>query len=109
MQFLPAEVYATFQQDLRLIKEKKYRLPWDMTTPGHRQYNPGFVLGEAWRFLSEARNVLGKRFNPEMQINRPDRLPFMPSNLYPVCPVLYRGNCVGGQSLLCRTGNVKGP
>ncbi|KXZ46690.1 hypothetical protein GPECTOR_41g654 [Gonium pectorale] len=38
------EVLATFEQDLENIRAGLYPLPWDMTTPQHRQYDPLFVL-----------------------------------------------------------------
>jgi hypothetical protein len=30
-------------QDLAAIKAGAYKLPWDMTTPNNRQFNPLFV------------------------------------------------------------------
>lgn len=39
-----AEGIAMFKQDLDNIKSGHYKLPWDMTTLSHRQYNPLFIL-----------------------------------------------------------------
>lgn len=33
-----------WKQDLENIKNGLYKMPWDMTTLSHRQYNPLFVL-----------------------------------------------------------------
>lgn len=40
----------------------KYALPWDMTTPGHRQFNPLFVLQRSATFLREATQTLRRRW-----------------------------------------------
>lgn len=40
------EAIGMFKQDLQNIKDGKYKLPWDMTTPSHRQYNPLFILNK---------------------------------------------------------------
>ena len=32
-----------YSQDLENIQSGAYKLPWDMTTPSHRQFNPLFV------------------------------------------------------------------
>jgi hypothetical protein len=40
-QQLPPE--TTSPQDLANIKAGSYKLPWDMITPTHRQFNPAFV------------------------------------------------------------------
>lgn len=40
------EAVAVYKQDLEYIKDGQYKLPWDMTTLSHRQYNPLFVLGK---------------------------------------------------------------
>lgn len=40
------EAVAVYKQDLENIKRGMYKLPWDMTTIGHRQYNPLFVLNK---------------------------------------------------------------
>jgi hypothetical protein len=33
-------------QDLAAIKAGAYKLPWDMTTPTHRQFNPLYVASK---------------------------------------------------------------
>jgi hypothetical protein len=38
------EGIAMYRQDLASIKGGAYKLPWDMTTLTHRQYNPLFML-----------------------------------------------------------------
>ena len=80
MQRLSSEAFASFQCDLRNIKEGAYKLPWDMTTPGHRQYNPLFVLRQAALYLQEAPEVLGRRHQPEGKVGQ---LPYERSNMYP--------------------------
>jgi hypothetical protein len=35
-----------YKQDLDAIKQGAFKLPWDMTTISHRQYNPLFVLSK---------------------------------------------------------------
>jgi hypothetical protein len=40
------EALAMYKQDLEAIKQGAFKLPWDMTTIGHRQYNPLFVLSK---------------------------------------------------------------
>ena len=40
------EGIAMYRQDLANIKSGAYKLPWDMTTITHRQYNPLFVLNK---------------------------------------------------------------
>ena len=61
VQRLPAEAMGAYAQDLALIKEGVYKLPWDMTTLRHRQFNPAFVLQQGHRFVRETGNVLGAR------------------------------------------------
>lgn len=41
-----AEAVAMYRQDLAAIKAGRYKLPWDMTTLSHRQYNPLHVATE---------------------------------------------------------------
>lgn len=45
------EGIAMYRQDLASIKSGAYKLPWDMTTLTHRQYNPLYMLNRwvaAW-------------------------------------------------------------
>eukprot|EP00191_Tetraselmis_sp_GSL018_P014080 CAMPEP_0177587304 /NCGR_PEP_ID=MMETSP0419_2-20121207/5565_1 /TAXON_ID=582737 /ORGANISM="Tetraselmis sp., Strain GSL018" /LENGTH=470 /DNA_ID=CAMNT_0019077315 /DNA_START=166 /DNA_END=1579 /DNA_ORIENTATION=+ len=58
---LVCESYECFAQDIQNINKGIYKLPWDMTTLSHRQYNPLFVLGKASEFLEEASLTLGRR------------------------------------------------
>lgn len=46
--------------DFQNIKQGKYVAPWDMT-PGHRQFNPLFVLRRGFNFLGEAVDTLRRR------------------------------------------------
>lgn len=55
------EAMLMFYQDHENIKEGKYALPWDMTTAGHRQFNPLFVLRRSAAFLNEASQTLRRR------------------------------------------------
>eukprot|EP00892_Ulva_mutabilis_P005099 jgi/Ulvmu1/2961/UM015_0001.1 len=77
---LSTEAFGTFECDLRNIKEGAYKLPWDMTTLGHRQTNPLYVLRQSILYFREARQVLGRRREPEGQVGV---VPFERSNLYP--------------------------
>jgi len=54
---LVLEAVASYQQDYRNIQNGSYKEPWDMQ-PGHRQFNPLFVLNKAQRFISESVHVL---------------------------------------------------
>ncbi|KAK9815790.1 hypothetical protein WJX72_009506 [[Myrmecia] bisecta] len=56
-----AETMAMYNQDLVHIQEGLYKLPWDMTTLTHRQYNPLFVARRGLQFLAEAANTLSRR------------------------------------------------
>ncbi|KAL4451802.1 hypothetical protein ABPG75_007464 [Micractinium tetrahymenae] len=55
------EAMLMFWQDHENIKEGRYALPWDMTTPGHRQYNPLYILQRGAAFLQEAVATLRRR------------------------------------------------
>ena len=80
MQALSCETFTAFQCDLRNIKEGAYKLPWDMTTPGHRQFDPIFALRQAALLLQEASQVLSRRRDPEGNVGQ---LPYERSNMYP--------------------------
>ena len=54
-----------------------YKLPWDMTTLGHRQANPLFVLRQAAAFVQEAADTLGRRDR------QADTSVWLDSKLYP--------------------------
>jgi ubiquinone/menaquinone biosynthesis C-methylase UbiE len=72
-----AEALATYAQDFENIKAGLYKMPWDMTTPGHRQYNPLFVLRKAVAFVREAADTLGRRDR------QADTSVWLDSRLYP--------------------------
>jgi hypothetical protein len=42
-----------------------YKLPWDMTTPTHRQYNPFWALRQVMDAVSEAADIMGRLRNSE--------------------------------------------
>jgi hypothetical protein len=65
VQHLSAEAINTFKTDLRCINEGMYKLPWDMTTPTHRQYNPFWVLQQGVNVVSEAADIIGRLSNSE--------------------------------------------
>jgi hypothetical protein len=48
-------------QDYRNIQEGRYNLPWDMTTPRHRQFNPLFIARKFVDFVQEASATLKRR------------------------------------------------
>jgi hypothetical protein len=54
---LVLEAVDAYKQDYRNILEGKYKQPWDMQ-PGHRQFNPLFVLNKAQRFVRESVHIL---------------------------------------------------
>ena len=64
-------------QDFKNIEAGVYKLPWDMTTPNHRQYNPVHVLRTAANFVSEASNTLQRRMR-----GSPDKV-WLDSSMYP--------------------------
>lgn len=64
-------------QDYVNIQEGKYKLPWDMTTRGHRQFSPSYILGKASRFLTEAFQTLERR-----DAGKPDPV-WLGSGMYP--------------------------
>lgn len=55
------EGIAMYQQDLENIKAGAYKLPWDMTTINHRQFNPLFALNRSMMFLEEATTALQRK------------------------------------------------
>lgn len=55
------EALLTYYQDWTNIQEGKYALPWDMTTSGHRQFNPLFVAQRGAAFVREAADTLKRR------------------------------------------------
>ena len=59
------------------IQEGKYKLPWDMTTRGHRQFSPTYILGKASRFVTEAFQTLERR-----DAGKPDPV-WLGSGMYP--------------------------
>jgi hypothetical protein len=56
-----AEAVAMYRQDLSAIKQGQYKLPWDMTTLTHQQYNPVHVARKSVQFVSEAVATLDRR------------------------------------------------
>lgn len=41
-------------QDYQNIANGVYKLPWDMTTSGHHQWNPLWVVQSGFRYIQEA-------------------------------------------------------
>lgn len=56
---------------LSLLHAGAYKLPWDMTTLSHEQYNPLWMLGRTASFMREATRTLNRRIagSPE-QVSR---------------------------------------
>lgn len=69
-----------FEQDLRLIKSGAFKLPWDMTTPGHRQFSPFFLASQLRRFVAETSAVMGASARGSEETYK---VPFGRSSLYP--------------------------
>ncbi|CAL8463579.1 g3113 [Coccomyxa elongata] len=55
------EALAMYYQDYKNIDEGVYKLPWDMTTRGHRQWSPFWVARRSAQFVAEATATLGRR------------------------------------------------
>eukprot|EP00879_Flechtneria_rotunda_P014865 GHRR01015532.1.p1 GENE.GHRR01015532.1~~GHRR01015532.1.p1 ORF type:complete len:444 (+),score=155.17 GHRR01015532.1:980-2311(+) len=72
-----AEAIAMWQQDLANIKAGWYKLPWDMTTLTHRQYNPIYIMSRSAQFVSEAISTLNRRVSNASPDN------WFSSNMYP--------------------------
>ncbi len=60
--FLPLLFPAPSPRSPRRHALCRYSLPWDMTTAGHRQFNPLFVLRRGAAFLQEAVATLQRRW-----------------------------------------------
>ena len=56
-----AEAVMAYYQDYENIKSGAYALPWDMTTPSHRQFNPLYIARKASQFVTEAVDTLRRR------------------------------------------------
>jgi ubiquinone/menaquinone biosynthesis C-methylase UbiE len=54
------ETAMTFQQDFRAIRNGLYKLPWDIYTPGHRQFTPQFAAQETARVIEEMVGILDR-------------------------------------------------
>ena len=70
-------IFGFCGQDLKNIEAGLYKLPWDMTTPGNKQYDPVHVMRIAVAFASEASNTLQRRMR-----GSPDRV-WLDSPMYP--------------------------
>lgn len=64
-------------QDFNSIKAGVYKLPWDMTTLRHKQYDPAYTVRTALNFISEASSTLQRRMR-----GSPDRV-WLQSPMYP--------------------------
>merc|ERR1719160_240468 len=64
---LVLEAAMAFQQDYAAINKGMYKVPWDMSTPGHRQLTPQYAAQQTARFIEEAIATLGRagRQTPE--------------------------------------------
>eukprot|EP01023_Acetabularia_acetabulum_P040519 TRINITY_DN3928_c0_g1_i2.p1 TRINITY_DN3928_c0_g1~~TRINITY_DN3928_c0_g1_i2.p1 ORF type:complete len:302 (-),score=30.77 TRINITY_DN3928_c0_g1_i2:63-968(-) len=74
----PAEAMVSYNQDLRNIKQGLYKLPWDMTTLQHHQYNPQFVIQTSVQYVQDAVQVLGRSRNSDQK-----PLWLQKTNIYP--------------------------
>jgi hypothetical protein len=80
VQMNTGEVIGTYISDLRLIKAGIFRLPWDMTTIGHRQFDPFYIAKDVARTVGEFTRVLSSRARGTLDTGK---LPFGMSNMYP--------------------------
>jgi ubiquinone/menaquinone biosynthesis C-methylase UbiE len=55
------EAALCFRQDYNSVDSGLFKAPWDMFTPGHRQYTPQYALEKTARFINEAPQTLGRR------------------------------------------------
>jgi len=74
---LVSEAASMFKQDLECVRAGEYRLPWDMSTPGHRQRNPVYMARKAVEYFQEATGVLGRR-----ERGKPEDV-WLDSDMYP--------------------------
>jgi len=61
---LLGEAFSTFADDLACIEAGVYPLPFDLTSPSHRQFSPLFAVRQAAIFVNEAVANLEKRGKP---------------------------------------------
>eukprot|EP00798_Chlamydomonas_sp_ICE-L_P005822 gene5822-6107_t len=68
----PSELYArtseavgSWRQDYDNIDRGLYKLPWDMTTLTHRQYNPLFAISRTVSFVNEAVQTLSYHYQTD--------------------------------------------
>eukprot|EP01024_Parvocaulis_polyphysoides_P034659 TRINITY_DN306_c1_g1_i4.p1 TRINITY_DN306_c1_g1~~TRINITY_DN306_c1_g1_i4.p1 ORF type:complete len:508 (+),score=73.91 TRINITY_DN306_c1_g1_i4:96-1619(+) len=73
----PAEAMVAYKQDLKNIQQGLYKLPWDMTTPQHHQYDPEFVVKNSIDLVKESVKILTRSGNANQQPL------WLDSNLYP--------------------------
>ncbi|GLC41359.1 hypothetical protein PLESTM_001187400 [Pleodorina starrii] len=69
---------AMVEQDYDDIRAGYYPMPWDMVTPGHRQYNPLFALRGSLGFLREWTAITQRRIS-----GQPEPLWISGSAIYP--------------------------
>ena len=55
------EAALVYEADYAAVAAGEFKLPWDMATPTHRQYTPGYALRQTQRFVREAVGTLGRR------------------------------------------------
>lgn len=65
------------KQDFKNIEAGVYKLPWDMTSLGNKQYDPLHVMRTALSFASEASSTMQRRMR-----GSPDRV-WLDSSMYP--------------------------
>lgn len=70
-------VFPALLQDFKNIKAGLYKLPWDVTTLGNKQFNPLNVLRTAVTSAQEASNSMQRRFR-----DTPDDV-WLQSSMYP--------------------------
>lgn len=69
------EALAVYRQDLAAVQGGHFQLPWDMTTPGHKQYNPLFVARMCVCGSRAAHARTGCTPPPAAAADAPPRLP----------------------------------
>lgn len=56
---MSSSAMTVWEADLKLVREGVYKLPWDMTSPSHRQFNLFWVIPEAVSGIRELIAVCG--------------------------------------------------
>lgn len=79
VQAKPAEIMAVFEHDLHFIRERDYKLPWDMS-PSHRQFDPFHGLDQFRRATKAGTQVLVSSTKGDSDVGK---VPYGKMSMYP--------------------------